>query len=492
MIPAMASMAFAIRASGNQTANAAPTDILDERLHAGATIEQYVAQVVAPLRSADRMGDGLDHGDVIFAKLRTAAQQRAGEIGRVLRYDLDGDLKVTREEIDQSQSNVLVMARRQSASESELSRYDKDGDGTITIQEAAANATRNRRSDYQLSGLLALDPNSDGQLTAKELRKLAERHFSTVDTDDDGKISPDEFAPIAQRKRTAMMERNLPVCNLPAVPKGAKLVVFGGYEGDAMSSAVIGGPDQETNLIDVNIESGSSPLYLILTSYESMVWRVNGDTKRIAQVVVSSAKSAQHGGSSLSGVEGLPRGKVTIADRQCPRPFYKTDGRSEVTALAPVTKALGRKPDAIFTGYSVKSISLPSGRPTKANVSETPLPRGFDPEMWQAAIRFWPGGLVTVKPGNVVSDAKVEAYKVLPSQMGLSQLIGQGAVEKTGSRTFRIVRPIPHLPPSMGGAHSVTFNLASDVPMPPGNPVHSCIRSEKTGQVVGNETICKR
>lgn len=47
-------------------------------------------------------------------------------------------------------------------------------------------------------------------------------------------------------------------CQLPPVPKGAQLVAFGAYEGQAVSSAVIGNQDVETNLIDVTVEQDLS------------------------------------------------------------------------------------------------------------------------------------------------------------------------------------------------------------------------------------------
>ena len=289
-------------------------------------------------------------------------------------------------------------------------------------------------------------------------------------------------------------------CSLPTAPGDAHLIAYGTYEGDAIASAVIGGPDQETHLIDVTIERGSQPLYLLLTSYDGMVWRIGGATHRVRHVVVSAYAAWQPGqpgrsdqvqsGSpedgewtqaaapvSASGVIGIPRHKVTIASRDCPRFFHEQSAAE--AALAPALSSIGRNPDAVFTSYSASRIDLPSGRIGSAKRGSAPLPAGFDLRMWNEASRFWPGGLVRIAPEEVVAAAPVATYQVLPSQMGLAQLIGAGAIQPLGDDRFRVVRPIPHLPPGMAGAHSATLVLAGGVPRPPGDPGHSCIVEER-------------
>lgn len=485
-------------------------DILIEPLREGAVIEQYVARLVGMSRNADPAGDGLDRDDIALERDQQRAQARANVIGKVLRGDLDGDFQVTRVELERSIRTSEPYRSKQV--EVELANFDRNGDGIITLTEAAAAIEP--RLNNQLEELLALDPNGDGRLTAEELRLKAQSTFKKIDKDDDGKISSEEYALIADRVPEIRMIRSAPACSLPPLPKGAKLVVFGGYEGDAIASAVVGGPDQETNLIDVAIEPGTAPLYLILTSYESMIWRFSGATNRVARVVVSSAATArpiltvdkpspvQHvepgtrreapimpwpqqfrNKISASGVAGLPARKVTITNSGCPQYFYNPEVAAR--ALASVRVSLGREPDAVFGSYSSQRVSLPSGDWVKADRKLTSPPAGFDAGMWQEAMRFWPGGLAKLDYRKVIAATSVEPYKVLPSQMGLSQLVGSGAAKQVSRNTFRITQPIPHMPPSMGGAHSATLIFAKGIPLPPGDPVHSCIVSEDGGKPTG-------
>lgn len=463
-------------------------DALAEGLHPGANIEQYVMQVVAPLRAADRDGDGLDRGDVAFQETRRATQERAQNIQQVLVHDFDGDFRVTRAEL-------ALGARgdgdRQAAQvDAALKLYDADGDGVVTLQEAA-NRQGHRRRDRSLDGLLALDPNGDGKLVAAELMTRARDAFGRVDTNGDGTLSKEEYGAVWERIDEARMTRNAETCDMPAPRQDTQLVAFGTYDAEAVSSAVIGGQDKETNLIDVTIEPGGRPLYLVLTSYESMIWRLRGATERVDRVVISSFESAP-GGASASGVVGLPAAKVHIARSACPPYFSKVDDNSAKRSLASIRASLQRKPDAVFATYSAQAVSLPSGTLTSAREAKAVVPKGFDAETWSDAARFWPAGLVMVDPAQIVSKAKAEKYLVLPSQMGLSQLVGSGAVVKEGSDTFRVRRPIAHMPPSMGGAHSVKLIFSKGVPVAPGDIGHSCVVDESTGEARGARCPSRR
>jgi Ca2+-binding EF-hand superfamily protein len=455
------------------------TDVLVEQIRPGIFLEQYIAQLVSELRQADRDGNGLDAGDVKLARNIAAAQARASVAGELLRQDLDGDLVVTREEIEQA-------ARRSDSRyrpdlDRQLGQFDRNGDGRITITEALA-ARRERRPSDRLDALLALAPNGNGRITARELRSLAEKTFAAVDDDGDDKISEEEYRRIAPQVQAAQSARMAPVCGLPEAPVGARVVLFGTYEANALSSAVIGGQDKETNLMDVTIEPGTEPLYIVLTSYESMVWRFNGAAGRVARVVVSSVQGADNG-ISASGVMGVPASKVTIGEPNCPRYFSKL-GSESAGATATVRRSIDREPNSVFATYSAQQISLPSGQIIKATHGSAPLPRGFDAQMWSEASRYWEAGLVQVDPRHVVTKARAEPYKVYPSQMGLAQLLGSGAIERNASG-YRIVRPIPRMPPSMGGAHSVKMTVAKGVPLPPGDPVHTCVTIEDTGEAIG-------
>lgn len=468
-----AATALALTAFAQDERSGFADETLAQNLYTGTTAEQYVAALVGSLRSLDRAGDGLDQDDVKLAGERELARRRADLVGQILKSDLNGDFKVTGEEIQRASSGDERMRGR--LVETLMKKYDANGDGVITLQEIIPVADGlSARIEDQGKALLALDPDHDGRLTAVELRTIAERYFASVDVDGDGTISAEEFVPVGKQRQAATLGRLQPGCSLPSAPAGAQIVAFGVREGEAISSAVIGGQDHKTGLVDVKIEPGTAPLYVVLNSYGSMVWRLSGDSKRVAQVVVGSME-ANASRQSLSGAIGLPKERMAILPSGC---LGVLDGRGNENAGASalIRNAVGRSPDAIFGTPRASIISLPSGSVTRSDGAKAILPQGFDPEAWRDAIRFWPAGLITVDARSIVADARVEQYKVLPNQMGLAQLIGQGAITKTGTDRYRIVKPIANFPPD---TRLVTFDLAPDVPVPPGDISHSCIRPEK-------------
>jgi hypothetical protein len=327
-------------------------------------------------------------------------------------------------------------------------------------------------------------------------------------------------SPAEARRRAKREQRWLrtlvptPACPLPPVRETERLIAFGAYHGESIASTAVAGPSETTYLIDVVIEPGRQPLYLVLTSYESMVWRFSGATGRVRQVVISSfheidrSKTPQAAQRlprldfqkptpaqawrrvSASGAVGLPARKVVIAPSHCPKFFYEPQvaGDSFSTARG----ALGRDPDSIFGSYSTQRVRLPSGIVTKDRPGTAPRPPGFDPEKWSDAARYWVGGLVYLSPSEVVAGAPVSLYQVLPADMGLSQLVGAGALEPLDGDRFRLLRPIPHLPPGMAGAHSITLLLAEGVPPPPGDPAHSCVLHERDQPLFKRGGDCPR
>ena len=467
------------------------------RIRAGVYQESFIADLMRPLRNADRDGNGLDEGDIGLEVARNAAARRAQAVMTVLNYDLDRDLVVTRQEVE---SREALENRSTAYVTATLYRYDGNKDGRITVEEAAAStANQELGRAVELRALLALDPNKDGRLTAAELKKLGEQTFARVDKDRDGFISEAEGSAgkIVGQSATGQSL----ACLMPPASADAKIILLSSYEADSLSSVAIGGQDNETNAMTVTVEPGKEPLYLVFSSYESMVWRLAGATSRVAHVVVGghhgAAGEAQQRSLTASAVVGVAKKKVTILPVPCLRHFTRADDGGGQTASQIVANAAGRHPDRVLATYSANAVSVPDGQFTKAPpyrpgaAAETP--KGFEPAMWREALRFWPGGVMAIEPRSVVAKLPVERYSVLPSQAGLAQLLGSGAVRRDGSgRTFIIQRAIPRIPASMGGSHRADFIVARGVPVPAGDLVHACMRVEETGEIRGVSMLCSR
>jgi len=279
-------------------------------------------------------------------------------------------------------------------------------------------------------------------------------------------------------------------CVLPAAPAADQVVLFGAYEGDAMSTVTINGQDEETVTARVVVESGTTPLYIVLAAYSDMIWRFEGATSRVDRVVLLGYGAQGVTGISSSQVADLSNG----AAGSCFDYFYDVQSPDGVAARAATEHALGRAVDVFAGSYAVGTLSLPSATVTPS-ATPTGVPPGFDPAVFQMlGLWFSPGGIVTIESSQVVSTQPAEPYVVLPQGFGLAQLVATGGLEVRDlslfSPTFRIARPIPRFPAGLYGAQAVSFILGRGVPMPAGDPGHSCVISEDTGQPISNEFLC--
>lgn len=478
---------------------------LVKKIHAGLTREQFISSVMQELRQIDKNVDGLTAAEIDDVVMVGEAQSRANALQRVYRQDLNNDGRVTRAEVERVMQNndynnrMFENPQYQKARDrqvDEMMKADTNGDGAIDFNEARESKNKYEGTNYvadRARELLALDPNKDGRMTATELETLARNAFAIVDIDGNSVISYAEHEPfnkVAQPVRSA--QANAGTCEIPKPATGQYLLVVGSYEGEAISTASVVGQDEVTTVSQVEIEPGTEPLYLLLASSQPRIWQLTGATNRVARVVLAARKGI--------GVTGIAREKVTFApENNCLMLSSKVDDITRAVVNGAITRSIGRGPDAIIGEYAIHIIKAPSGLITKAP-RRTPAPSGLttDQEMvWNESIRFNPAGVTDIDPAKVVASSRVERYQVLPQQSGLLQLMKEGVLQRIsvrsymGNMSFKIVKPMKRYPAGLAGAHSVTFLLAKGLPTPAGDPGHSCVISEETGQPIAGSLTCR-
>jgi Ca2+-binding EF-hand superfamily protein len=468
------------------------------------------------------------------------------EIRRSLRYELRSQLAVTGVNSAGKGPNPAEMLERQIDNNvRSILALDTDKDGKVSVEEAGkfAPAGAQRTLQYGQSArarqVLTLDSSSKGEVTQVDFQAAGEALFRKIDADNDGKISQQELAdyrsqPVSPdavtlraasdaaqarqraqletaRKNDEAMRAAQAGCDMPPASEKAKVILLSGYETDALSSATLGSQDSVIHAGRVNVEPGNDPLYVVIATYSPTIWQFSGAVERIERLVMSSSRTGPNSGDaqqpSLVGATGIPRERIMFFARSnCLSYFSEAPSSSSLGAVATIRAKAGKEPQVVAAKYSVGSYSVPSGsietlrdqrkQPQKLVIqkSQGSLNIVGDPSniIIQAGPsrardemdRFFPGGVTEIDPRTVVAGVPVAAYEVLPSQAGLVQLLSTGALTQNSAGEY-IVRQKIRLPAGLYGAHSVTFLILKGAPYPDGDPGHSCVIVEETGESKG-------
>ena len=454
----------------------------------GFGIERVIAEALGPIRRYDIDGDGLDATDIKTAEAISLARQRSPLLLSYLYFDLDGDLKISEEEI-----RTLMHAQRNDgdALAQEIARImalDRNRDGFVTAAEITAIATVDWHDQIdfrQLRQILAADPNGDGRFKPEEMEALVRAALKSVDSDGDGMIDEAEYAAKEQEILRAHVAAFNPDCRPPQAAKGEELTRAFLSNGLAQPTVTVSGQDRETSLARVVIEPGDHPLYLLLSS-SNMILKFEGATARLKHVVVMSmAPSELEEAENWAGVGlvGISRDLVTfLPGAACSMQSDSITQESTERENRMIAAAIGAKAPAAVGAHAAEGLSLPSGQAINPQkdidvmvdeggayiVKEDEAPQkiegGFTPEVqeqWLAKC----GGIVALKPSDVISLGKVETYEVLPGQEGLKRLVDTGFLART-PKGYRLLKPVPRWPAGLAGAHSVTVFVPKGMPLP--------------------------
>jgi Ca2+-binding EF-hand superfamily protein len=534
-----ASLAFGPATAQMPAQQMAPSQFLLSRLQAGATLDRYLQAFRTEFLRLDADGNGVvDAADIELHGAVTAAGLRAAGALRIMNADLDGDGVVTEDELRRklqydrrmtaAQQSVLPAPARPAINPDEqleqeirnLMSADTDKDGRVTWNEAIEFAKKQPNFAQAAASvgasarqLLALGGDGNTSISFPSVEAVATAFFKTVDTDGNGTISLDELAAARAQDNEAVRrraeEQTRLSCALPAASEKSKVVLLGSYETEALSSVAIGSQDEVTGAGTINVEPGDGPIYLVVASYRPTIWRFYGAVERIERVVLTTTRTGTNEADQrflpLAGVTGLPADRVTFARQSgCFSYFTEAPSIGAAKAVGAVSQQAGKDVAVTVGHYKVSAFSVPSG---KVEVIEKNRPQVLVIEKSggtlmvegdasnirvQAATgnmerefrRYSPGGLIEIDAKAVVASAPAEPYEVLPQEAGLMQLLNSGALTQNRAGEFLILKKI-RFPGGLAGAHSVKFLLLRGVPAPNGNPGHSTVISEETGEPIG-------
>lgn len=459
------------------------------------------ADVAAVMRGAERLflvgspdARGISVRSIETASRMMRANARAMLVAKVLAYDLDGDGIVTRAEVE---LGVAVELRRRNYSREtpeelaptiarivdDILAADRTRKGRVTYAELATWAEGQLAAVPQPEppalALLGLDANGDGVVTREEFNAALKSVFDEADADRDGALSSDEVRTFAARlgdarlmddaerearEAEAAQRKARAACPAPEPSAQAKIVLYGAYTGRGLSSAAIGGDDAEVGVADIVIERGPDPIYLVLTSFDGMIWRVSGAVERVEHALIGAVvRGAEN--APRAGVVGLPRDRVTILPKaDClsdearnATSRVESDREKVAEAVRDVKTLTGRAPATVTGHYYAGRVGLPSG----ANDESAALTGAENPARSAAAKQNWTqflfhrrAGLIRVDPASVTARLPVAPYGVLPREAGLAQLLDRDKLKPLGENhvvTINAPKPeISYIPAAYG------------------------------------------
>lgn len=362
-----ATAGFAAPAQAQAPAEPGPVPhYIHSALQGGVPVEQFVARATAELRRVDRGGDGLDRGDIRWLERTTRALTRANNLQAVIRYDLDGDTKVTAAEVRETLSRAVqedgrsstVIERGVEREIRDLAWFDANADGDVTLSEVLAAPVDRARNVDRLEtprALMALPAAADGRLTAEELSAYAGALFAAADTNEDGVLS-DAEAGAARQAYVAPPPPQTPglTCRLPPLRQREHFVLIGVSDG--------GGPRSKASprisSITLRIAPGSRPLYILAASGSPVRWVLEGDVERVSRMVAMTDDWGRRDSPLL--VEGLePPLAQTRPGEGCIHGFVDATSASGRSAVQMSRELLGRTPDAVVAAVAPRFLLLP-------------------------------------------------------------------------------------------------------------------------------------
>jgi Ca2+-binding EF-hand superfamily protein len=500
----------------------------DGVLHGQMVAATFRAMFIATLMPADLNGDGVVTEDELRIRLRydrytlrpmvlpgtTDQEQLEKQIKEIMAADADHDGSVSFDEArNYAASRANPMAQFASHGVRQFLALAPEGKRTLTLADFEAAAEKLFR---------AVDADGDGTVSADELKNF--RPGLGASSRSTPPIAPSQQRPAqtsapppppalqrpADATRTAFRENaeasKQAGCGMPKASEAAKVVVISSRETEAFSSVAIGSQDVPVRTGVIEVEPGNEPIYLVAIPFESIIWRLKGAVDRVERLVLTTSRAAMVGGrlqdKPLVGATGIAADRITFLPAgQCLNNFLEVPSSGSAAALAAINRETGKEAATVVAQYSISDVSVPSGNVhslrgadakkvvvIQQSAGELKVVGSSDNVVIYAAAvdpetnlkRYSPGGVETIDPGAVVAPFPVEKYEVLPEEAGLIQLLREGKIAQNHSGEYLIKQKI-RFPSGLYGGHGVKFLLLKGVPEPDGDPGHSDVISEETG-----------
>lgn len=452
------------------------------------------------LTSFDKNRNGLDRDDIDAAKAIEEAGWRARAAGAILIYDLDGNLIVTREELERyyryamNHNNDPSQESYQYGLQSFLGRIlenDANQNGSLEGTEITAGVNTGRQPEREIfrnrlnfaDELLKSDLNGDGRITEQEALQILASFAGEIKLPE--RRSPSQTIGSTTSGKCPDLRPN------PDSP----LLLLSTIDGSAIPTVTVVGQEGRTSATTIDIAKGGPSFSLVLVSYEPMIWIFTGDTERLIKANIAVEQPASP--NVAAGAVGLQKEKVEFFQAKgCIAAFENAYDSRATQSIRAFESALGRRAKMAMglgsaTGVVVtdQAVLQKTAEPFDEVAARLQGLTAFDNTFGMDVKNWYPAGVKPLKPADVVSESHVESYEVLPGRMGMIQLLSNGSIEVGPDRKYYVTRQIT-LPAGMIDPGRIDLRLKPGVPPPKGNPGQSCIFDSTGKTLVAGRGTC--
>lgn len=472
--------------------------------------EEYISNFMRFMRSN---GDNsLSKEALEKRKAEALLKAQKKQISHISHYDQNKDGIVT---INETKEGILKNHPRY-AEEKNAYRFDRifkkyidmdaDNDEIISTEEMKVlsddlkNDSFHRAKVRHYKKYLSLDPNNDFILTSAELYKLLADAFDLIDHNKDTFLSFEEKRVInnKDKKLPQNIIEKKKICGFPAVKAGQKVANIGIYEGTALSPVTTTDQDTKVTVATINIET-KEPLYLILSSFEPVIWSIEGNKDAVKTIVVGNKNKVKDGEITNSGVVGIDKEKIKLTIRGCVQSFWEPKGLMFSLAQTGLPFQLGMKrtPHLANGIYYASQANILDDKITftkKGEKKPSKMPDNYDKRIWDDLLKTFPDAVAKIKPSDVIAIRDAKNYETLPQIAGIAQLEAEKKIEiveyNEEKRIFRILKNITKIPHYVSH-HQNRYLLPPGINPPSNLSGSTCLISEETGLPLLPMSICR-
>ena len=172
------------------------------------------------------------------------------------------------------------------------------------------------------------------------------------------------LTPSASVRAQPAVDGDRPGCEMPSASDNANVLLLTIGGGEGLSTTTIATQEARVSTAIISIEPGPEPLYVVVSSEDAAIWRMQGAVNRVERIVFATLANEWRGTAPLplAGVTGISPDRITFLKLpRCLQYFVDAPSIASAISAAMVKRYTGKAPAIIVGRVTAAEIVLPSG-----------------------------------------------------------------------------------------------------------------------------------